>query len=320
MSGTLPWFKFYHDDFMKGIRGLTDEEVGFYIKTICAMYENGGPVRDNNEWLSRATGTHPRTLNRLKAALVSKGKLITADGVIYNERAAEEIEKQKTVHENRVQAAQKRQNKRSKQNSNSTLTQNELNSNSVSSALKSNLPNENNDNVLPLSLHAREPEPESDIKLVPNGTCRKQVSTLTKSAIAKSCVERWNDFALEHGLSEVKRLSKQRISSIAARLKAWTDGRSLENFTATFDQALEKIIETQWMFGDNERGWLVTFDFLCQESSFNKLMEGVYARSAKQCQQFKTREEIADERYNQRMREKYAGQEVEAPRAAFEQY
>lgn len=304
MSDTLPWFKFYHDDFMKGIRGLSDEEVGFYVKMICVMYECGGPVKDCGTWLSLATGTHPRTLNRLRAALIAKGKLIAHDGVIYNQRAAGEIEQQKQVHENRAQAARKRRNKKAKRETNSELTQNELNSNAVSSPLVSKKVSNNND---PPAAWSTEPESEPDIdsNLVPNGTCRKRVSTLTKTAIAKSCAARWNAFAAEHNLSEVKRLSKQRVASIAARLTSWTEGRSLEDFEATFDKALERVLEADWMFGGNDRGWIVTFDFLCQESSFNKLMEGVYARSSKRPLVPKSREELANERWLEKTTEHY---------------
>lgn len=146
--------------------------------------------------------------------------------------------------------------------------------------------------------------------------CRKQVPTLTQTAIAKAVQEIWNQFAAKHGLPACKRLSKKRITAIVARLKAWTDGRELQDFERTFESALDRIVEAGWMFGSNDRGWRVQFDFLCQESSFDKLMEGVYVKSGKQQIGHKTREETANDQFVENAREKYKN--MEPARAASE--
>jgi len=91
--------------------------------------------------------------------------------------------------------------------------------------------------------------------------------------LAALAVADWNAVAEQTGLPSVQRLTAQRKAKLRARL---TEAGGIEGWRA----ALAKLKANGWMHGQNERGWKASFDFLLQESSFTKLMEGAYDRGS----------------------------------------
>lgn len=87
--------------------------------------------------------------------------------------------------------------------------------------------------------------------------------------IPKLMQDAWNSFADTLGLPQCQKMTKARASAARAR---WKDAGGAEGIQAAFD----KIRRLRWMHGENKRGWRANFDFLLQESSFTKLMEGAY--------------------------------------------
>ena len=87
-------------------------------------------------------------------------------------------------------------------------------------------------------------------------------------------VEAWNSMADKLGLSRVQKLTKTRKSKLRARLRE-CDG--IEGWRI----ALEKVRGSPFLSGEKS-DWKANFDFLLQESSFTKIMEGVYDRNEKQ--------------------------------------
>lgn len=79
----------------------------------------------------------------------------------------------------------------------------------------------------------------------------------------------YNEMARRAGLLECQDFTDTRKRQIAARLKS---AGGLEGWKV----ALEKIENSDFCKGDNDRGWKAGIDFLCQASSFTKLMEGSY--------------------------------------------
>jgi len=103
----------------------------------------------------------------------------------------------------------------------------------------------------------------------------------------QSCVEAWNDFADKRGLSKVMTVNKSRQSKLKARIKQvmlYADHFGFRDPVEGWSIALDKIEEAGWMFGENNRGWVVNFDNMIGEKFFTKLMEGGYnhASGAKQ--------------------------------------
>jgi hypothetical protein len=86
---------------------------------------------------------------------------------------------------------------------------------------------------------------------------------------AAEAVRRWNALAEEFGLARVQKLTAARQTKLKKRL---ADCGGLDGW----DAALAHVRVSDGLRGDNDRGWTVDFDFLMQESSFVKLMEGKY--------------------------------------------
>ena len=79
----------------------------------------------------------------------------------------------------------------------------------------------------------------------------------------------YNHMAEKTGLPKAMKITKARKSKIVARLK---DCDGIEGWKA----AIEKLGNSEFCQGKNDRGWKADFDFLLKESSFVKLMEGKY--------------------------------------------
>lgn len=82
-------------------------------------------------------------------------------------------------------------------------------------------------------------------------------------------VRMWNDLAAHLSLPRVQKLTRAREAALRKRL---ADCGGLKGWAA----ALEKVGANPWMHGANKRGWKADFDFLVQEKSFTRLMEGSY--------------------------------------------
>jgi len=91
----------------------------------------------------------------------------------------------------------------------------------------------------------------------------------------QEAAESFNRLAESLGLPRCSKLTSKRKQALKARL---ADCGGLEGWEA----ALMKIRGSPFLHGKNDRGWKPSIDFLCQESSFIKLMEGFYDGSTEQ--------------------------------------
>lgn len=92
-----PFLKFYTTDWLAGCIGLSFEERGFYLEILIRMWDRKGPLPDDDVWIAGALACNPRSVRKLKAALVAREKLIVVDGFIHNRRMDDEIKKYKDV-------------------------------------------------------------------------------------------------------------------------------------------------------------------------------------------------------------------------------
>lgn len=90
---------------------------------------------------------------------------------------------------------------------------------------------------------------------------------------AFEAVEAWNEMAERHGLPRVSRLTDARRQKLRQRL---SDAGGMDGWR----HALGKLAAAKWMHGENDRGWKADFDFMLQQKSFTRLMEGGYDRGA----------------------------------------
>jgi uncharacterized protein YdaU (DUF1376 family) len=86
-----PWFKFYASDWLAGTRGMSAAEMGVYITLLAMMYDEGGPVRDDESRLARRCGIAPVTFRKIRQTLIDEGKIHLTDAGLINDRAVEEL-------------------------------------------------------------------------------------------------------------------------------------------------------------------------------------------------------------------------------------
>jgi len=88
----------------------------------------------------------------------------------------------------------------------------------------------------------------------------------------QEAVDAWNILATEFDLSKCQKITDTRRSKLKARLK---DVGGLSGWEC----ALEKVRGSPFLLGENDRAWTADIDFMLQEKSFTKLMEGGYDRN-----------------------------------------
>ena len=81
----------------------------------------------------------------------------------------------------------------------------------------------------------------------------------------------YNDIASELGLSKAQAMTDERRQKIRQRLNECGG-------MAGWLTALDRIRQSQFLLGDNDRGWKASLDFILQRASFTRLMEGSYDR------------------------------------------
>lgn len=92
MSGLL-FARFFPSDWRSGASlELNLEEEGLYIRCCAFMWDTGKPVPGDETTAARIFHLHPLKYRKVMSALIAKGKMIRAQGVIFNERVQEEID------------------------------------------------------------------------------------------------------------------------------------------------------------------------------------------------------------------------------------
>jgi len=99
------------------------------------------------------------------------------------------------------------------------------------------------------------------------------VSVETPICESAEAVANYNKVAKSVGWPSVQKMTPARRSALRMRLKecGGIDG---------WRQALERAANSNHLTGQNSRGWVASFDFLTNLSSFTKLMEGNYDNRA----------------------------------------
>jgi hypothetical protein len=106
-----------------------------------------------------------------------------------------------------------------------------------------------------------ETDTETKIVITPNG--------VTPNKVLEDAISGWNDLAAVAGLAGVQRLTEPRRRALKARL---SEAGGIDGWLAM----LERIRDSAFLTGGNDRGWRADFDFVVKESNFTKIMEGKY--------------------------------------------
>lgn len=125
------------------------------------------------------------------------------------------------------------------------------------------------DGIETVSKRYRKKEPEPEPEKEPEPERESGAVAPPAGDEVGEAVEAYNELADEIGLSRVQRVTDQRRAKLRARLRevGGLDG---------WRHALGRIRGSPFLRGQNNRNWRAGLDFLLQESSFTKLMEGAY--------------------------------------------
>lgn len=110
---SMPYHRRYHQDALQGYRRLTLEERGAYTTILDLIYDEGGPIENNERWLAGELNCSMRKVRALLEALLTMRKIyITSTGKISNHRADAELENSLKISRKASENVSKREEKR----------------------------------------------------------------------------------------------------------------------------------------------------------------------------------------------------------------
>lgn len=237
---------FYPSDWLAGTRGMSDAETGVYITLIARIYEMAGPIERDDERLFRLCGCRSKSaFVKALGYLISEGKIIEVDGMLFNEKAEKVITETVEKSSKAKAAAQSRWNRKSNKNKGG-----------------------DNANASPEHMpEACQPKPKPYIKEDTNVSLLVHTDGVNDLS---SAVRKFNDIANRVGWSQVQKLTPTRSKQLRQRLK---DCGGLSGW----DHALDRASSSDFLLGRTERPWTgFGFDWLIKQANFTKLMEGNY--------------------------------------------
>lgn len=242
---------FSPDEWLSGVLNLKADQRGCYITILMLIYSHGGPIVDDDRDLAHACNVTTRKWKFIRDFLLSKGKIfITEDGLIFNKRCRIELEKainrtqkaRENARNGGINSGVSRRNAKGDFNKNNNL-------------VEADASFQNEANHQPSTINHQRKEDS------------KPLFDLGDDA---RFVDLWNEMATRCGLPRCQKLTNGRKVKLHARIK----DAGIEGVAA----AIRKIESNTWMHGKNDRGWKANPDFMLQESSFTKLIEGAYDR------------------------------------------
>ena len=229
MRVSRPWVKWRPSDFLSEVADLTPNEIAVYAVVLNCIYDNGGAIQMDCGRIARRCNMRPTSCKKTINALIEGGKLRLDDGLLFNDRAAQDVESRQKISKKQAINAHTRWQKVGKK-------------------------------VNEINAHAVESHCQTDAKPMPENKGADEI---------RAAVDLWNEFAEAEGLPRAQRITAARKAKIKARLN---DCGGLDGWKT----ALEKVRGSPGLLGRVGGNWKASLDFLLQESSFTKLMEGIY--------------------------------------------
>lgn len=147
-------------------------------------------------------------------------------------------------------------------------------------------------------------EIEKEIEIEREVEGEEKTSTPT---LHERIIDSWNSL----GLQGLRTISNQRKTLLGARLKEFGEESIFE--------AIEKIRDSDFLKGQNRRGWVITFDWLIKPNNYVKVLEGNYNDEEKQTSPKKKpkgqnfeRREIKDDEISRKIQEDLLREYMEA--------
>jgi uncharacterized protein YdaU (DUF1376 family) len=134
----MHYIKLHVGDFLKSVRGMSMNQIGFYIVALLNMYDEGGDIADDNDRAGAIRiGCDIRLYKRMKAELIAEKRIVVRpNGRLTNYRTAREMVKF-------FQDAKRRSDVAAEREASKVATQQQPNSKAVANQHLSEKPNKN---------------------------------------------------------------------------------------------------------------------------------------------------------------------------------
>jgi uncharacterized protein YdaU (DUF1376 family) len=269
MSNAI-WYARYVGDYQKKTAHLSIMQHGAYCLLLDWVYANQKPLPANAVQLHRICRAFDDAERDAIEFVLQEFFELTPKGFI-NKRALEEIERQESISEKRRNAALARYSKpeNKQKNDDANAPANAVQKHTQSQSQSQSQLNTQSD-LLNISKDILPQKPSKKSKPAPKFSDQE----------LNTCFDLFNDFAVNAGLPTVQNRSPERKAHIIKRLEECGGLKGWEI-------ALENCKKSGFLLGENDRGWVMTFDFMVKKEKFSKIMEGDYlSKNPKQKTQF----------------------------------
>jgi len=239
---SLPYFPMYPTDFEADTSHLTLAEDGAYNRLLRLMWMTPGcSLPDDDVWILRRMRCADDGEKQLVMDVVDEF-FTRSKGRVRNARLAKEFAKSDVAHKKRVSAGSK---------------------GGKAKALKTNNSEPINAKAMPKQ---PEPEPEPYIREDTNVSSSDLPPAIDEISEA---VLHFNATAEKVGWPKMQKMSQPRRTALLGRLR---DVGGLDGWR----EAIDRAALAPHLIGQNNRGWMASFDWLTKPANFTKLMEGNY--------------------------------------------
>jgi uncharacterized protein YdaU (DUF1376 family) len=249
------WMPLYIADYLADTADLSCEEHGAYLLLLMHCWRKGELPNDDVR-LQRICKLSPYKWKNLSPII--REFFYEKDGVLRHKR----------IDKERLQAAENRDKK-------SEIARNAANKRwqkDDADALHEACPSPSPTPVVPNGTTEYKPDPPSLFDDGKDDDDLLALPAICDRSTEGEAVRIWNETAKSLGLPQCQKLTDARRSRLRKRL---SDCGGVEGWRV----AMSKVADAAWMHGENSRGWKANIDFVLQESSFTKLMEGAYDRT-----------------------------------------
>jgi uncharacterized protein YdaU (DUF1376 family) len=280
---------FYPDEWISGTTTLKADQRGCYITLLAMLYSRGKPVPDHDRDIALSCNVTVDKWRSIREVLLAKGKIfVTEDGEhLSNKRAETELEKASNrIEKAQVSGAKGGQKsgeiRRKSEENRSGIDQEAIEKQSKVIKKEEGVCNEINSLSEADASRVSEPNHQpSTINHQPISSLRSDTLPVSRTKPpdeTQAAFDAWNRIAAELGLPKAQVLTATRRTKLRARL---AEAEGLPGW----EIALSNIRKSPFLLGGGERGWRADLDFMLQEKSFHKLMDGSYERNSSPNQQ-----------------------------------
>lgn len=243
MRRGLDWYKRDPIDFLGGVQGLTARQIAVYTVALDLIYQHGGNCHNDPGWVAGwISDMGQSAVRKTLAELVELKKLsIDEDGSLTQKRAKTIAKTQQNLRETRQKTGRK---------------------GGQNSAKLRDVKNKNND----LAQASASTQNEADKNRVDKSIAPPSASP---SFDPQTAIDIFNKFASKNEWPKCEKMNSVRRSRIKARLK---DAGGIDGW----NRAMERADKSDFLNNRSSTPFTATIDFLLQESSFTKLIEGNY--------------------------------------------